>query len=208
MKITEITQAGKGKYIITNDNECFVCLYYKELKGLQFEVGQVTSEEQWDIANKSVVTRGKKRIFHLLARKDYTESEIRKKLDKEHYHEANQTTIIDYFRELGYIDDVKYVTKFYNYHKTSKSRRIIEQKLKLKGIDGTVLKEVLEVEVGDQDAYLAARAHGIKKYGHKVMKKEDYPKMVQFLMRKGFDYPLCKKIITEIMDGIEHDENY
>lgn len=205
MRITEITAIGKGKHIITNDDEHFVCLYYKDLKGLQFEVDKETTEEQWAIAKKSVITRGKRHVFHLLARRDYTESEIRKKLVKGHYDVDDQTLIIDYFRELGYIDDVQYVTKFYNYHKGSKSRLVIEQKLKLKGILDTVLKEVLAEEVGEKDAYIAARAHAFKKYGNKDMKKEDYPKMVQFLMRKGFNYPLCKKIITEIMNGTEEE---
>ncbi len=208
MKITEITEAGKGKHIITNEDGYFVCLYYKELKGLEFEVDKDTTKERWAIANKSVITRGKKRIFHLLARKDYTESEIRKKLIKEYYDEDNQNNILDYFRELGYIDDVKYVTKFYNYHKGSKSRLVIEQKLKLKGIPDPVLKEVLAEEVGEKDAYIAARAHAFKKYGNKDMKEEDYPKMVQFLMRKGFHYPLCKKIITEILNGTEEEDEY
>lgn len=205
MLIVEITQFGKGKYLVKREDGAFVCIYYRELKAIGFVLDQSCSEDQWDIATKSVITRGKKRVFHLLSRKDYTEHEIRSKLIKEKYDQKEQQTIIDYFINLSYIDDTKYMTKYYNYYKETKSKRIIEQKLKLKGIPTDLLKELFADKNLEKDAYLAAKKAALLKYRSKELKREDYPKMVQFLMRKGFDYGLCKNIIEALFKG-ELDE--
>lgn len=199
--IVSIEQVGKGKYMITDETRGFVCLYYREMKGLDFEVGKACTVEQWAIAKKSVVTRGKKRVFHLLARKDYTEHEITTKLVKEHYDGDDVQYILDYFKGLGYIDDSNYVIKYYKCYKESRSKRVIEQKLKLKGISNEMLKDVLMEEVGEDDAYNAAKRQAVKKYGGKELSRDNYPKMIQFLMRKGFDYGLCKQVIGEIFDS-------
>ena len=43
-----------------------------------------------------------------------------------------QSDIIAYFKSLDYIDDEKYVVKYYQYYKENQSRRIIEEKLRQK----------------------------------------------------------------------------
>jgi len=199
--IVEITQLGKGKYLVKNDEEAFVSIYYKDLKGLGFVVDQACTEEQWAIATKSVIIRGKKRVFYLLSRKDYTEHEIRSKLVKEKYDDDQVKTILEYFENLGYIDDVSYSNKYYNYYKDSKSKRIIEQKLKLKGISSELLKELFSEKNLEKDAYKAAKKLAIIKYGGRELEKDNYQKMVQFLMRKGFDYSVCKNTIDALFKG-------
>lgn len=203
MIITEIKEIGKGKYKITRDDDIYLTLYYREMKGLSFRVEEEAGEEQWAIGLKSVIARGKKRVFHLLAKKDYTEHEIITKLSREHYHETQIHVILGYFRELGYIDDSCYVRKYYNVYKTSRSRRIIEQKLSQKGIGRQLIKETIDEEAGDEDAYKAAKGHAEKKYGRKDVTGEDYPKMIQFLMRRGFDYNLSRQVIQELMNSRE-----
>ncbi len=198
MIITEIEAIGKGKYLIKREDGRSLCLYYREKKGLAMEVGCDISDEQWQMGVQSVFTRGKKRVFHLLAKKDYTSHEIMKKLSRELYDDEIAADILAYFSGLGYIDDRRYVEKYYTYYKETKSRRVIEHKLAQKGVGGGLMKEVLQELIGDEDAYIAAKRLGEKKYGTKVLKKEEFPKMVQFLMRKGFDYGLSKRVVDEL----------
>ena len=201
MLIREIEAIGKGKYKVIREDGLYLTLYTRELKGLGFEVDSQVGEEAWAIGAKSQMTRGKKRVFHLLAKKDYTEYEIRSKLQKENYHETFIEEILTYFKDLAYIDDYNDVSKYYNWYKTNYSRRIIEQKLSMKGIDREVMKTVINEAATEEDAYETARRLAWKKYGGKDIHREDYPKMTQFLMRKGFDYSLCKKVALEILEA-------
>lgn len=201
MLITKIEPIQKGKQVITREDDAFLCLYTREAKALDFEEGKACTKEQWEMGVKTVETRGKKRIFHLLGRKDYTASEVTRKLTKEHYDAPQIQTILAYFESYGYIDDANYVRKYYQYYKATKSRRAMMYKLKEKGINDGLMREILAEEAAEEDDYNSALRHATKKYGHKTLAQADKGKMIQSLMRKGYPYNLCKGVIDEVFSN-------
>lgn len=201
MLIRKIEQIQKGKQIITREDDAFLCLYTRETKALAFEEGKACTKEQWDRGIKTVETRGKKRIFHLLGRKDYTASEVARKLTKEHYDAPQIEAILAYFEGYGYIDDANYVRKYYQYYKATKSRRAMVYKLKEKGIDDGLMREVLDEEAAEDDDYNSALRHATKKYGHKTLLQADKGKMIQSLMRKGYPYNISKAVIDNVFSN-------
>ncbi len=199
MIITQVEQLPKGKRKVVREDGRFLVLYAREIKGLDFAEGAEVKDEQWEIGVKGLITRGKKRIFHLLAKKDYTYNEIDKKLIKEHYDEPIRLAIIQYFEELDFINDEKYVAKYYRYHHERVSKRIMEHKLQMKGISSRFFNDVLEsLETANHD-FEAATFQCEKKYRFKEVSQEDFYKMVQFLSRKGFSYDVSKGVVKEFL---------
>lgn len=200
MTIVSVTSVGKNKYVITNDKDEFICLYYREMKAFGMKADTEISDDVWQKARKEVITRGKKRLFHLLSRKDYTEHELRTKLSKTHYDVISMDQVLAYFNELGYVDDRNFAKKMYNYYKKEKSLRWIEHKLQQKGIDRYLIKESLEEVQGDEDNLKAACNAASKKIRRKDLTFEEQNKVIQSLARRGFDYATAKSAVDKIIN--------
>jgi regulatory protein len=195
MYIKEIKKLENGKNKIILDNDDYVILYYKELKAFKMVQDEAIEEETWALARKAVTTRGKKRVYHLLGKKDYVIEEIRKKLVKEDYPIGIIETILDYFIELGFLNDESYTEKYYRYQKAEKSRRMIEMKLSEKGIPRDTIKAFFETVDHQETEYVTAQKLLEKKYNNKEVTKDDYNKMAHFLAYKGFDFDVIKSVI-------------
>ncbi|PKM68142.1 MAG: hypothetical protein CVU95_05730 [Firmicutes bacterium HGW-Firmicutes-2] len=195
MHIKEIRKLEKGKHKILLDNDDYVILYYKELKAFKMVQDEAVEEETWALAKKAMTTRGKKRVYHLLGKKDYVIEEIRKKLVKEDYPSGIIEIILDYFIELGFLNDESYTEKYYRYQKATKSRRMIEMKLSEKGIPRDTIKTFFETVDHQETEYETAQKLLEKKYNNKDVTKEDYNKMARFLAYKGFDYDVINSVI-------------
>lgn len=198
MLIESIEGTTKGKWKVTREDGRFITLYTREVKSLRFVEGGACEEAQWQIGVESVITRAKKRVFHLLAKRDYTENELSSKLEREGYDEPEIELVLHYFRQLGYVNDHRYTEKYLTYYKTTMSLRMIQHKLKNKGIPESTIKLVIEETVAYEDELNAARRQANKKYGGKELQREAYPKMVQFLLRKGFDYSIAQQAVAEL----------
>lgn len=202
MFVLAIEKLERGKYKIITDEDINILLYYKEYKALEFEENKEVSTENWEKALQIITTRGKKRVYHLLGRQDYTRNDIRKKLHKDGHPSAIIDDIIFYFEDKGFIDDMNYVRKYYAYHKNSKSKRVIEMKLREKGVEREILKEFfVEIDVTVIENETAKKLLN-KKYGRKDVIGDDRVKMVQFLAYKGFDYDVAKRTVTEFFDNM------
>ena len=205
MHIKEIQKLEKGKNKIILDNDDYVILYYKELKTFKMVQDEELSEETWKQATKAMTTRGKKRVYHLLGKKDYVIEEIRKKLIKEDYPSPIIETILNYFIELGFLNDENYTEKYYRYQKSTKSRRLIEMKLSEKGIPRDTIKTFFESVDHQETEYETAAKLLEKKYNSKAVTKEDYNKMARFLAYKGFDYDVIKSVIMTYLKTNEEN---
>jgi len=203
MRIKEIQKLEKGKNKIILENEDYVILYYKELKTFNMVQEEEMDEDTWDLARKAMTTRGKKRVYHLLGKKDYVIEEIRKKLVKEGYPSPIIEIILNYFIELGFLSDENYIEKYYRYQKTLKSRRMMEMKLSEKGIPRDTIKTFFESVEHQETEYETAAKLLEKKYNNKVVTREDYNKMARFLAYKGFDYDIIKAVIMTYLKTTE-----
>lgn len=123
----------------------------------------------------------------LLSRRDYTEKEMLKKL-REKYREYSQLIkVVEKLSERGYIDDYDYTRSYIE--RSRDSKRMIEYKLKLKGISREVIDEVFSVsESKDIDE--------IKRLLPRISKREER-KQIEYLMRKGFSYEDIRTAMKE-----------
>lgn len=116
--------------------------------------------------------------------------------------------IIDQHRKTGALNDAAYAeVKARSLRRTGRSQRMIEQKLKIKGIDSQLIKKVLQPEDEEEDSEQSERQAAQilakrKKLGPyrltKSTKKTDaeiYRKDLATMARAGFSLAIARKVL-------------
>lgn len=194
MMITDIVPVTRQKYRILTDASISFVLYKGELSQYQLEKEKVLSDVQWMEIQQLLTKRAKLRAMHLLARMDYTQAELARKLAQGEYTEEAAAAAIEYVKSYHYLDDERYVDRYMKYAQTNKSRRQKEFELERKGIsreqirrwrdsqeEGTVC-DAQEDEVEKILALLAKRCRTCESADGKEKRKQ-----YAYLARKGFD---------------------
>lgn len=223
MIIQAIERIGKTKVSIRCQFvEAFV-LTTKELKdcGLYYEImdilGDATSKEDlevelpdkvYDLLQKEVILpRGKRYALSILSDRDYTVKGLREKLISAGYSIEHQDIIIKYILSFNYVDDVRYAVNYIRSKEESKTKRYIEEHLRLKGVASADIKEAYEqVEnmhridgVDEKTIKMTALDKAI----NKKLKPSDYEnkdkitKVMQSLLREGFNYSDIKEALSQ-----------
>lgn len=145
--------------------------------------------------------------LYLLGRADKTEQELILKLRSKNTEEGIIFDIIEKLKELGLINDIRYVENWINARKELPgiSKKILFNKLLLKGIDKYLIQEKMDEIIIDE--YKTAFDIAKKKYqfikGETQIKKD---KTMNFLIRKGYNYEISKKVLNKIMNDNDEDD--
>lgn len=135
-----------------------------------------------------MLKRAKLRCMHLLEKRDYTEKELRQKLEngKTEYTEEQIDEAIAYVKSFHYVDDGRYACKYIEAMQSRKSRRQIEQELYQKGVDRELIQEAFEEtgEVSEEEQI--ARWMEKRNFHPEEADLKEKQRMYAFLARKGF----------------------
>lgn len=140
--------------------------------------------------------------LYLLGESDKTEQELILKLKSKDTEEKIILDIIEKLKELGLINDIRYVENWINVRKDlpGSNKRILFNKLLQKGIDKYLIQEKMEEIIIDE--YQTALDIAKKKYhlikGDTEVKKT---KTMIFLMRKGYSYDISRKVLNNIINS-------
>ena len=135
-----------------------------------------------------MLKRAKLRCMHLLEKRDYTEKELRQKLEngKTEYTEEQIDGAIAYVKSFHYVDDGRYACKYIEALQSRKSRRQIEQELYQKGVDRELIQEAFE-ETGEvPEEEQIARWMEKRNFHPEEVDLKEKQRMYAFLARKGF----------------------
>ena len=135
-----------------------------------------------------MLKRAKLRCMHLLEKRDYTEKELRQKLEngKTEYTEEQIDGAIAYVKSFHYVDDGRYACKYIEAMQSRKGRRQIEQELYQKGVDRELIQEAFE-ETGEvPEEEQIARWMEKRNYHPEEADLKEKQRMYAFLARKGF----------------------
>ena len=136
----------------------------------------------------------------LLLHKDRTKRELIDKLKGAKFSDDAVAFALEYVISYGYIDDLRYARSYTDYHKTSKSKRQIRQKLKEKGISDDILADVFSeylTEDGTDPEEVAIRALVEKRLrGVDVseLTYEEKQKQMRYLAGKGYPTDLIRRV--------------
>lgn len=200
MTVTEITDISKTKVKVCIDYDETFALYKGELNKFQIKEGEMITDEIYQQIMGDVLSkRAKLRGMNLLKSRDYTECQLRTKLEQGFYPQKIIDETVEYMIFLGYINDIRYAKAYIEYTESVKSRKKIEMDLIRKGIS----KEDISAAYEDyaQEEQLTDEEEIIEKM---LVKKhfdsqnatcEERRKIVGFLYRKGFSLDKIYKVV-------------
>ena len=142
-----------------------------------------------------------------LSHRPRSEFEVRTRLRQRGFDDVSIERVILKLKEQGLIDDIAFA-RFWKENRESfspRSRRMLQQELRQKGISPQIIAEVVE-EVDDRrSAYKAAQ----RKAG-KLTSSDPHSfrrKFSAFLRRRGFDYEVTKHTVNQLCQELEGDKN-
>lgn len=196
MQITAIEWLTKTKAKVCLDEDTALILTSSDLRSYDLEVDSVISPEVYEELYKELDKRAKLKAMSLLQSKDYSEYELHAKLKKDFLLTALTDSAVNYVKSYHYIDDRRLAENYVRYHSSGQSKLMIRQKLRLKGIDDSIINDVLEEFSFDEKAQI--RALIAKKFGEYCqIPAEKRQKVMNFLLRKGYSYYDAASIIKE-----------
>lgn len=196
MIVTGVEPKDKGKYKIYIDEEYHFVLYYKDLQRNNISEGYEISEILYrDIYVNTVLRRGKQKALAVLKYMDRTKHELIMKLKQADYSDKVIEEVIAYIVKFHFIDDYRYAENYIRSRKDKKSKRQLLMDLSGKGIDKSIIDEVLTEEY---DSEVDAIKKAIAKKGKNLndLTKEEKMKFASSLYRKGFQMDLIRKYVN------------
>ncbi len=207
MKVTAFEELSASRSKVYIDGEFAFVLYKGELRTYRLRAGEEIAQKDYDEIMKEVLPkRAKLRAMNLLAKRDYTERQLRDKLKAGYYPQRVIEEALAYVAGFHYTDDLRYACDYITGHEDTRSRRRIEQDLLGKGIDRDVLEQAWsrwEEQGGRQDEAAMIQVL-LKKRGYDVEKAErkERQRTYSFLVRKGFSGDAVRKALkTEDIDA-------
>ena len=194
MIVTDVIELDKKRSKVFLDGEFAFVLYKGELRDYKIKVGSDLSLNTYDEITGTVLSkRVKLRAMNLLQKKDYTEKQLRDKLNEGLYSQELVDEAIDYVKSYKYLDDNRYARDYITYHMSMRSRNRIIQDLVQKGIGKDILMPIMEEiyeeagsESGEDVELEQIQKLLIKKHYDKDMEYKDKQKIMAFLMRRGY----------------------
>lgn len=191
MIIQNIIELPNGRRrIITDETDPF-CLYKGELAKLNIGIGDELDMSDYEkIMNEILPKRAKLRGLNLLAKRPYTEYQLRKKYEDGGYPNKVIDEAVEYIKGLRLIDDYEYCRTYLTYKSGSRSKRRLYNDLQQKGVANDVIDRAYNnlAENGDlTDEYTVIEKLLVKKhYNSEEASFEERQKMMSFLYGKGF----------------------
>ena len=161
--------------------------------------GMEVSEDVWDeIVYSNEFRRARERAMYLLDYRDYSYSELYKKL-LNNYGEQICYDVCDKLAELGFINDRRYAEslarKYMEVKKFGYFRAV--QEMRLKGLSKELIDEVLS---GYEDTVHERLAELIEKKYLRKLEDEDGVKKVKIaLARQGYSYSDINAVLDDIL---------
>ncbi len=191
MTVTQIKERSRSLSEVFIDFAFAFVLYKGELRHYGLREGEEISEETYHAILEDVLPRrAKLRCMNLLKSRDYTVSQLRRKLEQGGYPEKVIGEALDYVASYHYLDDERYALEYIDSCQETRSRRRMEQDLISKGIPRDTVEaafEKWEARGGVQDegamiAELLRKRH----YDPETADLSEKRRVYAFLFRKGY----------------------
>lgn len=138
------------------------------------------------------------RALALLARREHSRAELRRKLGGGDELEA----LLDEFEERDWLSDARFAERYVAAYRAKHGRRRLEQGLRERGVANAVIQAALAgTDDNDEgnDELSRARVLWTRKFGELPTDPREKARQVRFLQSRGFDFA----IIRRILDGLD-----
>lgn len=198
MKITAIKQQIKraDRYSIYGNGKYLFSFSENELLSSGIRIGQEISEaELATLKDKAVIDKAYDRAINLISRRIRSEWELLDYLKRKEYEEPVRAEVVNRLRDRGYVNDEDFARRWVDNRRLLKSisKRRLGLELRQKRVADDIIKSVLEADETDETEVL--RELIAKK--QKQTKYQDNSKLMQYLVRQGFQYGQIKSAMDE-----------
>ena len=196
--VTKIEEYDKKRCKIYIDEEFAFLLYKGELSEYEIIQEKNISEDIYvKIVGEVLSKRAKKRCLNLLEKKNYTEYKLREKLKEGLYPSEIEEEAIAYVKSFHYIDDYRYACDYIFYHKDTETKKKIEEKLRLKGIEQDILHRAFSDSYDEEEEIQIELAQALKllqkkRYDRENIDWKEKQKIQAYLLRKGIRNSVIK----------------
>lgn len=167
-----------------------------------YEGKQVTNEEKKKILSYSKLDADYAYALGLLARKGYTEMELRQKLIARQCNDENRRKIVNMLKKSGYLDDEEYAKTYVEEALEIKcyGRRRILYELQNKGVNEDILKKLRISAEKEKEASEKAFRTFLNRW-HSLPKRKKQEKISQALYERGFEDDVIHHWVQRVPDG-------
>lgn len=167
---------------------------------LGLKVGQELSQiEIEEIIKKAEFQKTLDKLLRFATLRPRSEKEVKSYLKRKEVHESLYEELFNRLNRLELLDDKKFAIWWVDQRQSfkPKSKRILNNELRIKGIDRNIIEETLnKTEINEEK--IATHELDKKAYKwEKLPKNEAERKMSDYLLRKGFSWDLVEKIVKK-----------
>ncbi len=168
-----------------------------DLYNLRLSKGDEISEEKMaEIESIIDIDKCKNYAIDLVARKMYTEKEIRDKMKLKGFSYTAIDNVTDILKEYGYINDEAYAKIYCEHYMKKYGIKKLAFELKNKGVSADVIENaVAGVENSDTLEELIK-----KRIAGKELDVKEYSKTVRYFLSKGFEYEQIASVLNKMRD--------
>ncbi len=197
-EITDITEQIKDKRrcnIYVDGRFCCGLKLETVMKNRLKKGVEISEEELSALQLESEKSDALDKALNYISRSMKTEKDVRSYLSKKGYLDDVVSYAVEKMRSYGYIDDNEYSLQFARNNSNNSSKRLIEQKLRLKGVDeGSIASALENIDDEDETAYKI-----LSKYMRsKEYTRENIQRGIRHLVSKGFDYDTAKRAMGRV----------
>lgn len=205
--ITKIEEQKNKKRVNIFVDDAFFCGLMKET-ALIFKLKpgkEVDESELSEAVFESEVRRAFEKASSYLEIRMHTKKELFDKLLKKGYEKEVIERVLEKLEEYHYVDDQLFAKQFASQN-ANYSKRMIENKLKQRGVSNEIVSDVKNSRTDEAEFELCLKQ--AKKYVQtKDMTKENaVQKMYASLIRKGFSFDNVKKATKEALKNKDVDD--
>ena len=201
--ITKIEEQKNKKRVNVFVDDAFFCGLTKETAVVfGLKVGKEIEESKLQEAIfDSEVKMAFDKASDYLGSRMHTKKELFDKLLKKGYPKDVILKAIGKLEEYHYVDDGLYSKQFMTENKRY-SKRMLENKLRAKGVDQDIVSGAIDEYVSDESEFELCFKLAEKYVKGKDMTKEGaVQKMFSSLARRGFDFDVIKRVSRKVLEG-------
>lgn len=207
--VTKITELDKKRSEIYINQEFAFVLYKGEIAQYKIRTESPVEDDIYSvIRNEILPERAKKRCLNLLQKRPYTECKLREKLAEGKYTQDIVDEAIEYVKSFHYIDDYEYACQYIFYHKETETKKKMEEKLAMKGVNKKTLQQAFADSYDDEKEWLeleliqAQKLLQKKQFDIENADWREKQKVYAFLDRKGISSSIIRKAMNLQDDGM------
>jgi regulatory protein len=147
--------------------------------------------------------------LNLLARRPRSEREVRARLRQKGYPPETIDLAITKLEGWRYVDDEAFARYWVENREANKprGRRLLEQELRLKGVDRETIRETIaDADLDERQAALELGRTKLRSYRN-LEPAVAQRRLGSFLARRGYGYDVVKPVLAELFGDPETDES-